>query len=173
MGLPVAFAGLFVAATGALLADKSPATIRTIVTVIMGVLFAVGSAMSLARASEAPAERRGWILIGTSRALMALSGLSLIAFPVSRWPVRILVGITIFENGLVTAGLWIWPWRLDRPVRRLPHVLGSALFMGSLILFLWLSGTWAAGLRGDPFVRVTLLGCAASSCSSAGRACIS
>ncbi len=160
MGLPVAFAGLFVAAVGALLADKSPATVRTMVTVIMGVLFAVGSVMSLSRAREVPAERRGWMLIGTSRALMALSGLSLIAFPVSRWPVEISLGITIFENGLVTAGLWIWPWRLDRPVRRLPHVLGSALFMGSLILFLWLSGTWAAGLRGDPFVRVTLLGCA-------------
>ncbi len=126
----------------------------------MGILFGVGAALSLSRAREVPAERRGWILIGSSRALLALSGILVLAFPVSRWLVSGPLAITVFENALVTAGLWSWPWRLDRPIRRLPHVLGSVLFMGSLVLFLWLSGTWAAGLRGDPFTRLTLLSCA-------------
>jgi signal transduction histidine kinase len=161
MRVPVAFSGLFVAATGALLADRDGAKIRSIATVIMGLLFGVGAALSLSRAREVPGERRGWILIGSSRALLALSGVMVLVFPVSRWPASGPVVITIFENALVTVGLWSWPWRLDRPVRRVPHVLGSILFMGSLLLFLWLSGTWAAGLRGDPLTRMTLLGCGA------------
>ena len=160
MRVPVALSGLFVLATGAMLAERNTATIRTIATVIMGILFGVGAALSLSRAREVPAERRGWILIGSSRALLALSGILVLAFPVSRWLVSGPLAITVFENALVTAGLWSWPWRLDWPIRRLPHVLGSILFMGSLVLFLWLSGTWAAGLRGDPFTRLTLLGCA-------------
>ena len=159
MGVPVAFGGIFVAATGALLADKRAATIRTITTTVMAFLFAVGGALALSRAREVATERRGWILLGTSHVLMALSGAALLALPASRWPVEIALAAAVFENGLITAGLWAWPWRPDRPVRRAPHVLGSVLFMGSLLLFLWLSGTWAAGFRGDPFARFTLFGC--------------
>jgi signal transduction histidine kinase len=157
---PVVFAAVFIVAAGAVLARRDAATIRMIVTGIMGGLFAVGAVLSIARARETPAERRGWVLIGTSRALMTLSGLSLLAFRVSCWPMNISLAATVFENALVAAGLWSWPWHQDRPVRRVPHVLGSILFMGSLILFLWLSGTWAAGLRGDPFARLTLFACA-------------
>src|SRR5580692_3263623 len=137
---PVVFAAVFIVAAGAVLARRDAATIRMIVTGIMGGLFAVGAVLSIARARETPAERRGWILIGTSRALMTLSGLSLLAFRVSCWPMNISLAATVFENALVAAGLWSWPWHQDRPVRRVPHVLGSMLFIGSLILFLWLAG---------------------------------
>jgi signal transduction histidine kinase len=160
MRVPVALSALFVAATGALLVGRRAMTIRIIATVIMGLLFGVGAALSLSRAREVPSERRGWILIGASRALLALSGVIVLAFPVGGWPLSGPLALAVFDNVLVAAGLWTWPWRLDRPVRRLPLVLGSSLFMGSLLLFLWLSGTWAAGLRGDTFTRLTLLGSA-------------
>jgi signal transduction histidine kinase len=160
MRVPVALSALFVAATGALLANRDQATIRFIATAIAGLLFGVGAALALSRAREVPSERRGWILIGASRALIALSGLVVLAFPVGRWPLSGPLVVVVFDSGLVAAGLWSWPWRLDRQVRRLPHVLGSVLFMGSLLVFLWLSGTWAAGLRGDTFIRLALLGSA-------------
>jgi signal transduction histidine kinase len=160
MRVPVALAALFVAATGALLADRGRATVITIATVMMALLFAVNAALSLVRAREAPAERTGWLLIGVSRALLALSCVVVLAFPFSRWPVAGPFVIAYFDSVLVAVGLWSWPWRLDRPVRRLPHVLGSALFMGSLLLFLWLTGTWDATRRGDLLARLTLLGSA-------------
>ena len=52
------------------------------------------------------------------------------------------------------------PGAQDRPVRRIPHALGSMLFIGSLILFLWLSGTWAAGSGAIRSRALTLLACA-------------
>jgi signal transduction histidine kinase len=160
MRRPVALSALFVAMTGALLADRVRATVVTIAAAIMAILFAASAALSLARARVVPAERRGWILIGVSRALLALTGGAVLAFPVLRWSMALPFVIGVVDSGLVAAGLWSWPWRLDRPVQRLPHVLGSVLFMGSLLLFLWLSGTWDAGRRGDVFIRLTLLGCA-------------
>jgi signal transduction histidine kinase len=160
MRVPVGLAALFVAVTGALLADRRPATVVTIATVIMGLLFGINAALSLSRAREVPVERSGWTLVGVSRALLALSSVVVLASPVTRWPRVGPLVLALFDSVFVAAGLWSWPWRLERPVRRLPHVLGSILFMGSLLVFLWLSGTWDAGRRGDLFIRLTLLGCA-------------
>lgn len=160
MRVPVALAAVFVAATGALLADRGRATAITIATVIMSLLFAINAALSLVRAREVPAERTGWLFIGVSRGLLALSCVVVLAFPFPRWPMAGPFVIAFFDSILVAVGLWSWPWRLDRPVRRLPHVLGSVLFMGSLLLFLWLSGTWDAGRRGELVARLTLLGSA-------------
>jgi signal transduction histidine kinase len=158
MLVPVALSALFVAGTGALLANRSGASTRTIAIVIMGFLFAVSATLSLSRAREVAAESRGWTLIGAGRLLLALSAVAVLAVPLSHWPLGAFA-IGLCDSALITAGLWIWPWRVDRPVRRGPHVLGSILFMGSLLLFLWLTGTWAAGQRGDSLTRVTLLGC--------------
>ena len=160
MRVPVALSALFVAGTGAILAHRSTATLRAIAVAIMGFLFAGGSR---ALAAPAPAriagERRGWTVIGVARALLALMAVVVLAVPLSQWPRDSAFAIALFDSAMVTLALWIWPWRLDRPVRRIPHVLGSILFMGSLLLFLWLTGTWAAGQRGDSLTRVTLLGC--------------
>ncbi len=159
MLLPVALSALFVAGTGALLAHRSETTLRTISIVIMGLLFTVSAALALSRAREVSAEQRGWTLIGAARALLALCAVGVLAVPPSYWPLYAALSIVLVDSALITVGLWIWPWRLDRPIRRVPHILGSILFMGSLLLFLWLTGTWAAGQHGDWLTRVTLLGC--------------
>jgi signal transduction histidine kinase len=158
MRAPAAIGALFVIVVGALLAGRDREAVRQISIVFTGSLFGVVAVLAFVRGREAPDERAGWFLIALSHALLTLAGVVALVLPVSRVPAPGAFTLPIVNNVLVAAGLWVWPWHLDHPVRRFANVLGSALFIGSIWLLLWLSGTWSAGLLGDPFTRLTLVG---------------
>ncbi|HEX4447069.1 MAG TPA: HAMP domain-containing sensor histidine kinase [Polyangiaceae bacterium] len=158
---PVVVCALFVLAMGVVLAGRSASSVRDVVVPVAGVLFGVGAVLSFVRAQQVPAERSGWLLLGAARALMAVAAIAMLATPVDgafHAAAYVAFLLPLVDNALVAAGLWAWPWRTAPPDQRLPHVLGSLLFIGSVIVLLWLCGTWTAGLHGDPFIRLLLVG---------------
>ena len=157
---PVVACALLVLALGVLLAGRNPLAVRAMVVPVAGALFGVGALLSFIRAREEPSERRGWLLIGGARAMVAVAAIVTLAWPddgLAHPAAYVAFVLPLIDNALVAAGLWTWPWRSAPPYRRLPHVLGSLLFIGSVIVLLWLSGTWTAGSRGDPFIRLLLV----------------
>jgi signal transduction histidine kinase len=157
MRIPVALAGLVVLGIGILLIGRDAAVTRQIVMAAMTGLCGLAAVLCFRRASEIPAERRGWLLIGTARAAIGVAGMMALAFPKVPDSVPRGLGFAFVDNILTVTALWIWPWRLDRATRQLPHALGSALFIGSLVLLLSISGTWTAGLRADALTRELLI----------------
>src|SRR6185437_9451433 len=158
MGVPLALTAAFIVVTGALLAGRKALAVEQIVTPIAVGLFALGAGLSWLRAREEPAEARGWRFIAGARAVLALAGVFILASSVGTMERYGGLGVPLVDNALIAAGLWEWPWRKTPPIRRLPHVLGSFLFIGSVIFLLWFSGTWSAGVGGDPFIRLLLVG---------------
>ena len=58
---------------------------------------------------------------------------------------------------LMTGALLVWPWRESSTRRRAQHALGSALFVGSLLLVLGSLGTWDQGFHGQHPMNAVLL----------------
>jgi signal transduction histidine kinase len=99
------------------------------------------------RSAEGGPEARGWRLItGTLVIGFAVNALSATSEGSVLGPSigPFIFAIAVPGQVLLVVGLLLWPWRRHGTSRPLLHALGSALFIGSLLLFLWLVGTWAA-----------------------------
>ena len=87
MRLPVALSALFVAMTGALLADRVRATVRHDRRRDHGdPLRCERGAVPVPSAAVVPAERRGWTLIGARARSWRSPAVAVLAVPLSRWP---------------------------------------------------------------------------------------
>jgi signal transduction histidine kinase len=113
------------------------------------------------RGREAPRERSGWHLVGWSLLLQSVANALMALLPA--FP-----GLGAFRNGwlllsaflslgLIVTALVVWPWRRSRTEYRFQHALGSALFVGSLLVVLEALGTWVQGFQTSQPIHAALL----------------
>jgi len=113
------------------------------------------------RAKECPAAARGWRLLGGSLVLLALANLAAglafrhPAFLATQTLGPVLLGI--FSQVLSTAALLLMPWHSTALRWRARSVLGSCLFVGSILTILWTMTDWSAGFRSHNVVNLALV----------------
>jgi signal transduction histidine kinase len=120
----------------------------------------VSAIAAFARAGEQPAEARGWRMLGSSLALLAIANL---AAGLARWSAlpafHNLFPITlgVLSQGLAAAALLCMPWKSTGLNWRPRNLLGSGLFVGSILLMLWTLTDWEAGFGSHDFINLALL----------------
>jgi len=115
----------------------------------------------LARARECPRESRGWRLLGLALILIAAANLA--AGLDYRFP-HLLgshnvgpVILGVLSQSLAVAALVCLPWQSAGLDRRGRNVLGSILFVGSILLILWTVTNWEEGFGSHNVVNLALV----------------
>lgn len=113
------------------------------------------------RAGECPDEARGWGLLGGSLLLLALANLAAgFAF---RYPALLAaqtagpVLLGLISQALSASALLLMPWRSTALRWRVRSVLGSCLFVGSILAILWTITDWSAGFGSHNVVNLALV----------------
>ena len=149
MRVPLALSAAFIVGLAVCFAGVDIGTAAHISAAVSAPLALLGGVAAFQRAREAPAERRGWLLIGSARTLVA--PISIVAAVGSRL-VTPYVGLA--AHLLTVAGIWLWPWRRSRR-HDVYHALGAILFVGSFLVLLSITGALPAGPGGQYTVAVT------------------
>ena len=121
----------------------------------------VAATAAWVRARECPGESRGWGLLGSALILTAAANLA--AGLDYRFP-HLLgshnvgpVVLAVVSQGLAVAALACLPWQSAGLDRRGRNVLGSILFVGSILLILWTVTDWEAGFGSHNVVNLALV----------------
>jgi signal transduction histidine kinase len=125
----------------------------------------LGALALCARARTGRSEAPGWWLLGVSLALLAAANLSaaMAVHHLARQPSRMLgpVLLGVAGQALAGAGLLVLPWGTPGLRWRARNVLGSGLFVGSLLALQWTLADWHAGFGPHHVVNLVLLGACA------------
>ncbi|HLO66547.1 MAG TPA: ATP-binding protein [Holophaga sp.] len=106
-----------------------------------------GMAASLARAGRSPSEAAGWRWAALSCLGSVLQGVLILLVREVPWIAARKPALWILVTALYQlcglAAILAWPWRLRSTQRRLHHILGAAVFCGSILVILWTAVDWA------------------------------
>jgi signal transduction histidine kinase len=130
--------------------QASPVQVRQIWGTVHLCLIAAAMFAMTRRGREWPTERRGWRTFQGSLLLVAGFNFLLAAFPSSGNQVSLLgllFGFFLLGAGLVAVlALLRFPW-IRTGASSSSHLLGGALFGGSIALLLWMYGAWQTSAR--------------------------
>jgi signal transduction histidine kinase len=121
----------------------------------------ISAVAALARAREFPLEARGWRLLGSALAILAVGNLAAgLAFrdpgqSVLRSAVPVLLGVS--SQVLATAALLCLPWKPAGLQWKPRNLLASCLFVGSILLILWTLSDWRTDFRSYSMINLALV----------------
>jgi len=143
------------------LRGRTPLEARLPLAATFGLANLISAVAAFARAGERPTEARGWRMLGGSLALLTIANLAagLAAwYPAFRaFHNLALVSLGVLSQGLATAALLCMPWKSADLNWRPRNLLGSCLFVGSILLILWTLTNWEAGFGSHNLVNLALL----------------
>jgi signal transduction histidine kinase len=122
-----------------------------------------------ARCRTAQRDRLGWQMLGWALAAGTVTNVLMALRPAHpSLPGGWVAGLSLLGLGLNAGALLAWPWRSRSPALRSLNLLGSALFVGSFLVFLWSLGVWEAGLQSRQSPNLALTVTAARFCVLGG-----
>jgi signal transduction histidine kinase len=121
----------------------------------------VSAIAAFVRAREFREETRGWNLFGAALFLLVFANLGTALgyrYPGLSSSLRIgPIVLGLISQALCVASLVCMPWLPDPPQRRTRNLLGSCLFVGSILLILWTLTNWDSGFRQHSVINLALL----------------
>jgi signal transduction histidine kinase len=159
--LPVLLIAACALGLGLALHGRSLPDSHFLLTGVCALANVLSAAAAFARAGEFPGEARGWRLLGGSLALLTLANLALGLG--HRYPTLVTVQTTgpvllgFSSQVLSTAALLLMPWGATGLRWRARNVLGSCLFVGSILAILWTLTDWNAAFGSHNMVNLALL----------------
>jgi PAS domain S-box-containing protein len=145
------------AVTAVLVQGRSPTTCLLVIGVSLTVMSVLGAVLALGRARAAPAEASGWRWLALHFLLAIVQSVVLELGPRYGWgrPVWIPMALGSQLAGIMAVARW--PWRVRNAPRMGLHLLGSALFCGSMLLVTWSAYNWRPVLNGTGLMDGALL----------------
>ena len=158
---PALLIGACTLALGMALIGRPPRQARFPLAATCAMANLISAMAAFVRARECPGEARGWRMLGGSLALLTVANLAAaLAYWYPACPAfQNLVPVTlgVLSQGFATAALLCLPWKSAALNWRPRNLLGSGLFVGSILLILWTLTNWEAGFRSHNIINLALL----------------